>query len=899
MARLVLAVGVVVLLALAGWLAFAAGPIAPLLPEAAPKATDASAATPVEATADAPAATEERDLERSSAPTLEGSDLLPIPADAKWVDVLVLDQQTKQPVEGAEAIWWDGRVHEEIGKLPEAERTPFYRDQDQVAQRWGRRGRSDRDGKLRVHLGKQWTIVQARHAGRFGTTNLHARGEPPNGGYRVLLEQDCTVRVHVVDAEGRPAVGIAVSLENYDPEQARPSYVGGELQTDADGLATFAHVQQRRTVRWGAKEGQPVAQWRLFLGIPGLEMPPILIDAVQVPSEPVEVQLPATGRLRAKVTMGGRPMPDLQVGFHVGPRDDWRTINATANGSVDPDGWVRFRYVPLGKTLFVMARQSASHLTRELPGPTVPEQEVEIVFDLAAESIVVTGRLLHDDGQPIAGQSVGGSFDASRSRGGISVTTDAAGRFVWWIGIRRDGEDATMRLNQLAFEWRPAKGSALRVEVPPRDLVVGTNDLGDLRFGVAELVAAGRFVFDSPGDSRTWLTVTRSEGPPRTSGEERWERVDGLQVDVKEDGRFEVRGNLPPGRQRIEVQATQHLPVEPVEFAVGTRDLVIPVQRGFPLRASCLLPDGLASDKIQLRLQPRDEANRTKPSDLRTRLFDRLHARAQAKSDGTTPYAWFALPAGTYDLRIEAAGSAEPFVEVPNVVVPSPEGGDPRLLEIDLRELVTMLRVRVAGPSQDQTRRETPMVFVLPQANELEWQGILANTELVLPVPKRPVDLLVACEGCRPVTLRGVVDGATVTMEPWPTVAVAFQGLEALPAGALLQAAAHAARPGKRDERGYRTQGRSGMLSHLLAPSSYLVDVQDGAVSLPIGDGVYSLSVYLRLGPDQRPKGLKQLTPNQLVAGAPVTVQLSADEIRSVVADLQQQAAKAKAQEGK
>lgn len=89
------------------------------------------------------------------------------------------------------------------------------------------------------------------------------------------------------------------------------------------------------------------------------------------------------------------------------------------------------------------------------------------------------------------------------------------------------------------------------------------------------------------------------------------------------------------------------------------------------------------------------------------------------------------------------------------------------------------------------------------------------------------------------------------------------------------------------------------MLSHLLAPSSYLVDVQDGAVSLPIGDGVYSLSVYLRLGPDQRPKGLKQLTPNQLVAGAPVTVQLSADEIRSVVADLQQQAAKAKAQEGK
>jgi len=55
----------------------------------------------------------------------------------------------------------------------------------------------------------------------------------------------------------------------------------------------------------------------------------------------------------------------------------------------------------------------------------------------------------------------------------------------------------------------------------------------------------------------------------------------------------------------------------------------------------------------------------------------------------------------------------------------------------------------------------------------------------------------------------------------------------------------------------------------------------------------------VRLGPDQRAKGLKQLTPNELVAGAPVTVQLSADEIRSVVAELQRQEAKAKAKEGK
>jgi hypothetical protein len=897
MARLVLAVGIVVLLALAGWLAFAANPVAALPPGPAPTATEASAASPVEATASAPEATAEREVERASAPALEASDLLPIPADAKWVDVLVLDKQTKQPVEGADAIWWDGTVYDAIQKLPEAERTPFYRDQDQIAQRWGRRGRSDRDGKLRVPVGTKGTNVQVWHEGRYGNTTLQSQGEPPKDGHRVLLELDCTVRVHVVDSEGKPAAGVAVSLDNHDPEITRPSYAGGELQTDADGMATFAHVQHRRTVRWGAKEGQPVLQWRLFVGMPSFDMPPILVDAVQVPSEPVEVQLPPTGRLRAKVTMGALQLPGLQVGFHVGPKSDPMARMTSAKANVDQDGWARFRHVPLGKTLFVRAEQSSGTSERELPGPTLPGQEVEVVFDLAAESIVVTGRLLRDDGQPLADQVVGGSYDTARVRGSIHMTTDAAGRLVWWIASRREGDDSPMRLNQLAFEWRPAEGAALRVEVPPRDLVVGTNDLGDLRFGVAELIVAGRFVFDAPGNARTWFVVSRLSESQNSRGKERWERVDNLLIDTKEDGRFEVRGNLQPGRHRLEVPSMDHLPVTPVEFALGTRDLEIPVQRGCPLRASCLLPDGVASNTIQLRLQPHEPRIEEAPSDSWLRFNDPLQARPLAKVDGTTPYSWLALPAGTYDLRVEAAGSAEPFLQIPDVVVPAPEDGDPRLLAIDLRELVTTLRVRVERPGQDPTNRAGPILFLLPQADEREWRGELAIGELVLPVPKRPLELLVACEGCQPTTLRGVVDRATVTLQPWPTVPVTFQGLEALPSGARLQAAAHALNPGKRDERRYRTVGRGGMLEHLLAPSPYLVEVQDGAVSLPVGDGVHSLSVYLTLGSDQRSKGLKQLAPNQLVAGAPVTVQLSADEIRTVVAELQKQAAKAK--EGK
>lgn len=139
MARLMLAVGVVVPPSFVCWLAFAEAPIAPMPPEPAPSASTKTveATTPAAATTAAAAAMAEGSVERTSAPALANDSLPPIPADAKWVDVFVLDKQTKQPVEGAEAMWWDETAYEQIQKLPEAERMPLYRDQDQIAQRWG------------------------------------------------------------------------------------------------------------------------------------------------------------------------------------------------------------------------------------------------------------------------------------------------------------------------------------------------------------------------------------------------------------------------------------------------------------------------------------------------------------------------------------------------------------------------------------------------------------------------------------------------------------------------------------------------------------------------------------------------------------------------------------------
>ncbi len=901
MTRLVLVVCVVVLLALVGWLSFRADDSVSLAPNPAQAAATAPTAAP---TSDAPVAATPPPVaaepERSSAPEVAAADQPPIPADATWVDVLVLDKQTNQPVAGAEAVWCDETGYAPVLKLPERERDAFYRDAERIAQRWGWRGRSARDGVLRVHLGKSWTMVHVRHAGSYGATHLQVGQAPPKDGHRVLLERDESVRVRVLDAAGAPAPGVSLSLEQHDPERKLPTYVGGELRTDADGMATFAHVQQRRTVQWGPKQGQPVAQWSLFVCIPGLEVPPILVDAEQVPSEPIEMRLPPTGRLRAKATLDGQLVPGVTVAFHVGPKGANEARNGAERAFLDPDGWARFPYVPLGKPLFVMAQQGAATFERELPGPTLPGQEVEIAFDLAGEAIVMTGRMLRDDGQPIADQALSGSYDATVSMGGTHVKTDAAGRFVWFVGNRRADLKEAVQLKRLAFDWKPEGATPLRVEVPPRDLVVGRNDLGDLRFTVAELVVSGRFAFDSPGAARTWFEVTRAEERRRQASTESWRRVDGLQVDVREDGTFEVRGKLAPGRHRIEVQAQHHLPVEPVEFALGTKDLVIPVRRGSTLQATCLLPEGVQAAWVNLRLQPHDAAAAPKATDdMPWRRDDPLQAQPQAKTDEATPYAWAALPAGTYTLRVEAGGLAEPYAVVADVVLPPPEGGDPRLLGIDLRPVMTTLRLRVKTNGEATEGRRQPILFLQPQADEKQWRGLqCAIGEAVLPVPKRPVDLMVVMDECRPVTLRGAVDAAEVTLEPWPTVQVTCQGIEALPPGANLSVIVRGPNAGKRDDRRYRTEWRAGPLENLLGTpnsSNSSAEVKDGVATVQVGDGVHSVSVYLSLGARGRGKSLKQVAPNQLVAGAPVTLQLSADEIRSLVAELQQQEAKAKA----
>jgi hypothetical protein len=199
-----------------------------------------------------------------------------------------------------------------------------------------------------------------------------------------------------------------------------------------------------------------------------------------------------------------------------------------------------------------------------------------------------------------------------------------------------------------------------------------------------------------------------------------------------------------------------------------------------------------------------------------------------------------------------------------------------------------VLRVRVTKSRPDNNRT---VVFLQPQPEDRDWSGsTVVKGEAVLPVPKRPVDLLVACQGMRPLAVRSAVGSVEVTLEPWPSLELRFPAAEALPSGASLRAVLNPPASARRSTRYLLEQG-SGQLDSLLRAQASAV-VKDGVASLPIGEGTMRLSVFVQLGDRGRPTALAQVDPREVAAGAPVTVQLSPEEIRTAVESLQGTAGK-------
>lgn len=514
-------------------------------------------------------------------------------------------------------------------------------------------------------------------------------------------------------------------------------------------------------------------------------------------------------------------------------------------------------------------------------------------MELANQAVVLRGRVLQPDGTPLDTKKVAPhlSYGMTRLSGSGSLRCDAESRFLMVFDPRAaSGEAGSTKVHLDKFEVQAeVDGMRVQAKLEPRDLQIGVNDLGDVQLQAEPLVCAGRLVGYVAGRGRTNLVV---EVGRSSKNDLRWHPEYAYRSRLADDGTFAVYGSQPSERLRMTVVSSHLLPVAPVEFARGQRDLTIVVEDGAALELDCLLPAGGSLEELALMLRggPADASAPPENPAGGARRPDPRRARLERRSDEKVRALWGGLPAGTYTLCVELPGHGAALYERPGLVLPLP--ADASQAPIDLRECMRWVQVdlRLADGGPLPRQRWALLPQPQPLTDGAVWGGTAQFTtrgQLLLGRSVR--ELLVAGEGFVP--QRVVVDGdaVLVAMRPWQQLELALAPGTALPEGTavLVSLASSSERP--RNTR-YRLSGSSGALERLLAPDRQQSQASfvDGRATLPIGDGVHRLVTSLQLGNHSLP--LARAVPGEVVAGALVTITLDADELAAAAAALAAQA---------
>jgi hypothetical protein len=796
----------------------------------------------------------------------------PIPADAKWIEVRVVAKATGQPVAGAEVDWINSSSQDRIDQTGGSYEW-LSRDRERVARRFGWHARSDTSGVVRAAV-VDWCAVFARHGDDYGSVCIDTiEEEAPSEGWRIELVGDLNLRVQVLDAAGQPAPGVPIAVAQHGTDGASLQLWRWMARSERpDGMTVIRHLQEMDPESNGNLLLPTTATWRVRVDLPGCSDPGVAFDREAPPTDPVVLRLPPCGRVAMRTEWQRQLTTERpSTGLYKGELGDCNAQNNAWSQAPDENGWTQYPWIPVGASYVGFSHLNATLIEQQFFGPTIAGQEVRVVLAMPDDTIVLTGRLLDERRELIRGKTLSVDLSSSSVIGGDRICTDAQGRFIFALGKPRGGD----KLHR--FEVQKDQ-TPLRASLGPRDLRPGPQDVGDLVFDQGPRLVAGRFTDkDRPYTKRVQVQV---EHTPATGGGgttvDNWYSVDDLTMGQDGEGNFAVHGTSEPGRYRLTFPAWDHLPIAPIEFPVGASDLVVQIAAGTPLSATALLPAG-APDGIKAVLRADAKGTPNAAERLDQDRNDRFRFTANLRSQGEPDRQkaeWLHLPSGTYTLELRLWGIKEPILVIPDVTVPPPTAGDPRLDDIDLRDKVAMIDVRaVDAVGKALTREHSCLVFLQPQDPLHEWIGFqVPERGVSLLVKPGPIDLLVAAEGYRPKDFHGVRGEVLATLEPWPEVELTFPNLLPLPEGFELLASL--SQSGISESRHFQTEWEwtdGDCDRYLSAPSATCV-VKDGRVSLPIGEGSHQLRIYLRRGKEGDGDAMivKGITPAEVFPGPAV-----------------------------
>lgn len=683
--------------------------------------------------------------------------------------VRVVDAHTGRPEAAAEVL---SVLDLDASALPAAERAAFVASESQDAEaharRFGRLWRTDGDGTVAVPWPRGWRAVFVARAGiRYGQAQFTQDGSPE---LRIALEDDVTLRVRVVGPDATPVAQVAVALAVRWPDSESPAGIRLGI-TDREGLVCRRHLQVALWELQRLRRVPPIAV-RVVSDIPAVDHPGVPIDLAALPSAPIVLAIPPTGRIAVGlvdergVTAGACPWANLR---------ELRAGSAWASASLDTEGdddRLVFPHVGLGARFAVT---STPFPQQEGPGPTQPGEEVAFRFRSDATAPSLNGRALAADGEPMRSQILDLWIVRADGPQSQRVRTDADGRFCCLLTAKgRERPPASCAQLEL-LQHGSRTGLMARVDLQPAD---GPLQLGDVVLREGPLLAAGTMLdseglFVTPQLELRALEADAATGPvlaPPPSV-------------VRGPGdRFSIRGFTAAPRLELLATGREYLACEPLRFDRGASDLrlvlrrkgriVVTVLHDLPFELANLLCTEVIADGETGAQRPSWSAGPASPGQMRINLED--------------------LAAGRCTLQVRIAGDPKPLAAIADIDVACGAVRDPRLTAIDIRGRVRIVRVQVLdgdgapvlGPD---SLLQAGTLVVDDASSGIRWVQLRDGWFLV-PVASRPVAATIRVPGYRDQRVEAIDGDRTVRLEPLLELRARLQPELALPPGVTLHA---------------------------------------------------------------------------------------------------------------
>ncbi len=361
----------------------------------------------------------------------------------------------------------------------------------------GRVVESDAQGRVQVTRTTAG-VLTTRSPGEHGDMEWHGR-VPQEPVLRVSTVSD--LRVFVLSQAGGPLSSVPILVQRVGEEVDDDPIAG--VSVAPRGEVLFPNL--RRAL------GHPVpgTQYAIVPGYPCADVEPLVFDPLDLPEEPLELRLPATGSLRVRVLNENGVLMDEVVDVTLGVLDGEGGFEGLGSQRL-VGGEALFGHVGVGAQVAVRLGGSALRPPLVEPVPAPRGEGAESLVELTWDSLfpVVVGRAVLAGGQVLS--SMRGRYtlsQGSRVSAGPPLTTDRDGRFRIIVAppLAGAGRSKHFSSTQTAPDLDLGKGILLTASLftaagdPPleskREFQLpaggGEHELGDLVLVPAPLMASG------------------------------------------------------------------------------------------------------------------------------------------------------------------------------------------------------------------------------------------------------------------------------------------------------------------------------------------------------------------------------------------------------------------------